>query len=41
LREELRDPQPGGFLVAQQLAYLILVQALRLHLAEGLKGSVG
>lgn len=35
LREELRDPQPGGFLVAQQLAYVLLVQALRLHLAEG------
>lgn len=41
LREELRDPQPGGFLVAQQLAYVLLVQALRLHLAEGLKGRVG
>jgi AraC-like DNA-binding protein len=41
LREELRDPQPGGFLVAQQLAYLMLVQALRLHLAQGLKGRVG
>jgi AraC-like DNA-binding protein len=41
LREELRDPQPGGFLIAQQLAYLMLVQALRLHLAEGLRGGVG
>lgn len=41
LREELRDPQPGGFLVAQQLVYMMLVQALRLHLAEGLKGGVG
>ena len=41
LREELRDPQPGGFLVAQQLAYMMLVQALRLHLAEGLRGRVG
>jgi hypothetical protein len=39
--EELRDPQPGGFLVAQQLACMMLVQALRLHLAEGLKGRVG
>ena len=38
---ELREPQPGGFLVAQQLAYMILVQALRLHLGEGLKGGVG
>lgn len=41
LREELRDPQPGGFLVAQQLAYVMLVQALRLHLAEGLRDRVG
>jgi AraC-like DNA-binding protein len=41
MREELREPQPGGFLVAQQLAYLMLVQALRLHLAEGLRGGVG
>jgi len=41
LREELRDPQPGSFLVAQQLAYVLLVQALRLHLAEGLRGRVG
>jgi AraC-like DNA-binding protein len=41
MREELRNPQPGGFLVAQQLAHMILVQGLRLHLAEGLKGRVG
>jgi AraC-like DNA-binding protein len=41
MREELRDPQPGGILVAQQLAYMMLVQALRLHLAEGLRGGVG
>jgi AraC-like DNA-binding protein len=41
MREELRDPQPGGVLVAQQLAYMMLVQALRLHLAEGLRGGVG
>jgi AraC-like DNA-binding protein len=38
---ELREPQPGGFLIAQQLAYMIMVQALRLHLAEGLQGGVG
>ena len=38
---ELREPQPGRFLVAQQLAYLMLVQALRLHLSEGLRGGVG
>jgi len=41
MRQELRDPQPGGFLIAQQLAYMLLVQALRLHLSEGLKGGVG
>jgi len=41
LRQELRERQPGGFLVAQHLAYMMLVQALRLHLSEGLKGGVG
>jgi AraC-like DNA-binding protein len=34
LREELRDPQPGGSLIAQQLAYMMLIQALRLYLAD-------
>jgi AraC-like DNA-binding protein len=34
LREELRNPQPGGSLIAQQLAYLMLIQALRLYLAD-------
>jgi AraC-like DNA-binding protein len=34
LREELRDPKPGGSLIAQQLAYMMLIQALRLHLAD-------
>lgn len=41
MMQELRECQPGGFLVAQQLAYTMLVQALRLHLAEGLRGGVG
>jgi AraC-like DNA-binding protein len=41
MRQELREPQPGGFLIAQHLAHMMLVQALRLHLAEGLKGGVG
>jgi AraC-like DNA-binding protein len=41
MRQELREPRPGGFLVAQQLGSMMLVQALRLHLAEGLKGGVG
>jgi AraC-like DNA-binding protein len=34
MREELRDPQPGGALITQQLAYMMLIQALRLHLAD-------
>jgi AraC-like DNA-binding protein len=38
---ELRNPQPGGFLVAQQLASLMLVQSLRLHLADGTIAGVG
>jgi AraC-like DNA-binding protein len=38
---ELREPQPGGFLIAQQLAHTMLIQALRLHLSEGLRGGVG
>jgi AraC-like DNA-binding protein len=38
---ELRESRPGGFLLGQQLASIMLVQALRLHLAEGLKGGVG
>lgn len=41
MRQELRDPQPGSFLVAQQLATMMLVQALRIHLAEGMAGGVG
>jgi AraC-like DNA-binding protein len=35
MHEELSAPRPGGSLIAQQLAYVMLVQALRLHLAEG------
>ena len=39
---ELRSPQPGGFVVAQQLATLLLVQALRLQLDGGQRtGGVG
>jgi AraC-like DNA-binding protein len=41
MRQELREGQPGGFLMAQHLAHLMLLQALRLHLAEGLGGGVG
>jgi AraC-like DNA-binding protein len=38
---EMRDPQPGGTLVAQQIAYTLLVEALRLHLADGLQRGTG
>ena len=38
---ELREPRPGGFLLGQQLASMMLVQALRLHLAEGSSTGVG
>jgi AraC-like DNA-binding protein len=41
MRQELLDPQPGASLVAQHLAHMMLVQALRLHLAEGVRGGVG
>jgi AraC-like DNA-binding protein len=41
LREELRDPQLGGSLIAQQLVYIMLVQALRLHLQEQAGDGVG
>ena len=41
MREELRDPQPGGSLIAQQLAYMMLIQALRLHLADEARRGVG
>jgi AraC-like DNA-binding protein len=41
MMQELRDPQPGGLLIAQHLAQMMLVQALRLHLAEGASGGVG
>jgi AraC-like DNA-binding protein len=41
LREELRDPQPGGSLIAQQLAYTMLIQALRLHLADTASAGPG
>src|SRR5271168_1407713 len=41
MRQELRSPQPGGSLIAQQLATMMLIQALRLHLAEGWLASGG
>jgi AraC-like DNA-binding protein len=41
LMAELREPQPGGGLIAQYLAHTMLLQALRLHLVEGPQGRVG
>ncbi len=41
MMQELREQQPGGVLVAQHLAHMMLVQALRVYMAEGLKGGVG
>ena len=41
MRDELRDPQPGGSLIAQQLAYTMLIQALRLHLANSVRAGGG
>jgi AraC-like DNA-binding protein len=41
LMQELHDPKPGGALVADHLAHLMLVQALRVHLAERMHQRVG
>ena len=38
---EVREPQPGGSLVVEQLAYMMLVQALRLYLSQGAACGVG
>lgn len=38
---EMREPQPGGTLIAQQVAYTLLVEALRLHLADDMRRGVG
>ena len=34
LLREMCEPQPGSILIAQQIAYTMLVEALRLHVAE-------
>jgi AraC-like DNA-binding protein len=41
MRQELSDPQPGGFVVAQQLATVVLVQALRVQLSAARSNQVG
>lgn len=41
MMEELREARPGSSLVAQQLAHMMLVQALRLYLSERSHDDVG
>ena len=41
MRQELREQRPGTNLVVQQLATTMLVQALRLHLADSSSGRAG
>jgi AraC-like DNA-binding protein len=41
MMQELREKQPGGDLIAQDLARMMLVQALRARLAEGLGQGTG
>jgi len=39
--KEIREPQPGSGLIVQQLAFMLLIHALRLYADEGQKESVG
>ena len=41
MTDELRNERLGSFLVVQQLAYTMLVQALRVHLTEASHDAVG
>ncbi len=41
LMRELREPQPGGTLIAGHLAQTLLIEALRLHMAERAPHSAG
>ena len=41
MMRELREPQPGGFLLGQHLAHIMLVEALRLYLSNEANHSVG
>jgi AraC-like DNA-binding protein len=41
LMRELREPQPGSALIAEHLAQALLIEALRLHLAEHSHHSTG
>jgi AraC-like DNA-binding protein len=41
MNRELRAQRPGGLLVAQHLAHMMLIQAIRLHLESSSQGGVG
>lgn len=41
MMHELREPRPGNSLMIEHLAHMMLVQALRLHMAEGPNGGAG
>lgn len=41
LMQELREPQPGGELLAGHIAQMLLIQALRLFLADGSEQGIG
>jgi AraC-like DNA-binding protein len=41
MMRELREPQPGGFLLGQHLAHIMLVEALRLYLSNETSHGVG
>lgn len=41
MMRELREHKPGHFLIVQHLAHMMLLQGLRLHVAEGMKNGVG
>ncbi|RWX79135.1 AraC family transcriptional regulator [Neorhizobium lilium] len=41
MMQELTDPQPGSVLVIDHLAHMMLVQALRLHLADSAGTGIG
>lgn len=41
MMQELRTPEPGGALIVQHLAHMMLAQALRLHLTQGSGTGVG
>ncbi len=41
LVREMREPAPGGVLVAQQIAYMLLIEFLRVHLTETRERGTG